>query len=117
MNNKNKKQTNLPTLEALAALKNICDAASGSCRGERIGDFNFSDPECFGGEIAREDWPKGLAAFLDGCDWELSASEHNLILNTLEKHWKMPREWGVNIWPKERSIDAAPVDDPDTQER
>ena len=117
MNDKNKKPTPLPTPEALAAFNKVCETLSGSCRGERISALDFSDPECYGGEIDRDDWPKGLGEYLDGCDWELTANEHNLILVALEKHWKLPREWGVNLWPESRMIDAAPVDDPESQER
>ena len=84
--------------------------------GLRIKSIDFNDPEESGGEIHRNDWPQGLAAFLDEANWELTAKEHNLILDALESYWNLPRAWGVNLYIESRYIDAGPIDNPEVKD-
>ena len=122
MNNPNKKPTDEQIQQGLAAFNELGAIFDEFCNGlepsggHRIAGLDFEDPETDGGEIHRDDWPKGLAEYLHGCYWQLTSNEHNLIIDCLENYWKLPRHWGVNLFIESRYIDAGPIDNPEDRD-
>jgi hypothetical protein len=123
MDNPNQKPTDEQLQQGLAGLREIGAIFDELCRGLepaggfRIASMNYNDPEESGGSVHPDDWPKGLAEYLDGCDWDLPANEFNLMVPGLERYWKLPRDWGVDIDTGFRTIDVGPIDNPEVKDR
>jgi len=108
--------------QGLAALNELGQIFTGICSstspagGFRLSEIDYNDPEEIGGPINPKDWPDGLGAYLEKCNWELPAKEYNLIVSGLEKHWELPRGWGVFLDEENQIIEAGPIDNPEVQD-
>lgn len=101
-------------LAALRELGVVFDRISGGSApgGHRLAEFDHGDPEETGGLVHRSEWPDGLGEYLDASGWQLEATEYNLIVAGLERHWNLPSTWGVWLDEDTRTIEAGPIDDP-----
>ncbi len=67
--------------------------------------IDYGDPDFLDEAVLRDSLPPGLAEYLDGVDWKPPMKERVIITETLEKQWKVPKNFWVDIDTENKCVE------------